>query len=150
MLTCGVCAPVCCTRCVYVCVSMLHLVCEFTAEWRHTAACYSKGRGPQGKSTPTSQDLEGFADKSAFLLGLHRHQQAEERSRDFGRKKKVLGKRQGGGIMQGTCHAHQCADMRGEYEVGTCQVSTWREVPKTGRRGSLCFQQSLTLHLQGP
>lgn len=135
--------------CMCVCLC-LHLVCEFTAEWRHTQPAIQRAVVHRGSPHQLARTWKGFADKSAFLLGLHRHQQAEEKRKDFGRKKKVLGKRQGGGITQGTCHAHQYADMRGEYEVGTCQVSTWREAPKTGRRGSLCFQQSLTLPLQCP
>lgn len=142
---CGVCAPVCCTS---VCVC----VCVYVSIWSVSSQLSGGTRQPaiqravvhRGSPRQRARTWKGFADKSAFLLGLHRHQQAEERRRDFGRKKKVLGKRQGGGLTQGTCHAHQYADMRGECEVGTCQVSTWREAPKTGRRGSLCFEQSLS------
>lgn len=127
--------------CVFLC---LHLVCEFTAEWRHTAACYSKGRGPQGKSTPTGQDLESLRRQVCISAGLSQASASRREEKGFGEKEESTWERQGGRIMQGTCHAHQRADMHGEQEVGTCQVSTWREAPKTGRRGSRCFQQSLS------
>lgn len=140
MLTCGVCAPVCCTYvCVHVCVSV------FTAKRRHTTACYSKGLWSTGDAHADRQGSGKALQTSPHLCwaftGIRK---PTERRRDFGERKKYLEKKQGGEITQGMCHIHQCADVRGEQEVGSCEVSTWQEAPRTGGRGWLCFQRSLS------
>lgn len=128
-----------------VCACMCICVSAFTAKRRHTAACYSQGPWSTGDAHADRQGSGKALQTSPHLCwafaGISK---PTERRRDFAERKKYLEKKQGGGITQGMGHIHQCADVCGEQEVGTCEVSTWQEAPRTGGRGWLCFQRNLS------
>lgn len=134
--------------CVFLC---LHLVCEFTAEWRHTAACYSKGRGPQGKSTPTGQDLESLRRQVCISAGPSQASASRREEKGFWEKEESTWEKAGRADnarhvsrtpMCGHAWGTGGGDLSGFYLAGGT---------KDRQEGFAVFSaESLTLHLQCP